>query len=111
MKRTGFPGTYEIIWETVRLIPKGKVASYGQVAAESGLPGQPRLVGYALHALPPSSGVPWHRVINAQGKISFPPGSPAFSRQRHLLRSEGVVLEGGKIDLKRYGWLKKMHIR
>lgn len=111
MKRNGFPGTYEIIWETVRLIPRGNVASYGQIAVEAGLPGQARLVGYALHALPPSSGVPWHRVINGQGKISFPPGTPAHSRQRRLLRSEGIVLEGGKIDMKRYGWLRMMHIR
>jgi len=111
MTRSGLPGTYEIIWETVRLIPKGNVASYGQVAVESGLPGQARLVGYALHALRPSSGVPWHRVINAQGKISFPPGSPAHSRQRKLLAGEGVVVVGDKIDMKRYGWLRKMHIR
>ncbi|HCA81234.1 MAG TPA: methyltransferase [Bacteroidetes bacterium] len=111
MKKSGPPGTYEIIWETVRLIPRGRVASYGQVAVEAGLPGQARLVGYALHALPPSSGVPWHRVINSQGKISFPPGSPAYSRQRLLLQREGIVLEDGKIDMKRYGWLRKMHIR
>ena len=109
MKRS--PGTYEMIWETVRLIPKGNVASYGQVAAEAGLPGQARLVGYALHALRPSSGVPWHRVINAQGKISFPPGSSSFTRQRQLLRREGIVVAGGAIDMKRYGWLRNAHNR
>ncbi len=111
MKRSRFPGTYEIIWDTVRLIPKGKVASYGQVAVEAGLPGQARLVGYALHATPPLSGIPWHRVINAQGKISFPVGSPSYRRQRQLLRREGIVIDGGAIDLKRFGWLRKMHIR
>lgn len=111
MKKNGFPGTYEIIWETVGLIPKGKVASYGQVAAEAGLPGQARLVGYALHALSPLSGVPWHRVINAQGKISFPVGSPSYRRQRQLLQREGIQVDGRGIDMNRYGWLRKMHIR
>ena len=111
MKRSGFPGTYEIIWETVRLIPKGYVASYGQVAVEAGMPGQARLVGYALHALPPSSGVPWHRVINAQGRISFPPGSSSYIRQKKLLQKEGIVVNGGGIDLKRYGWLERARIR
>lgn len=111
MKRSGLPGTYEMIWRTVRLIPKGNVASYGQVALEAGMPGQARLVGYALHALPPASGVPWHRVINARGKISFPSGSSAYGRQRQLLLREGIVVEGGVIDMKRYGWLRKSHIR
>jgi methylated-DNA-protein-cysteine methyltransferase-like protein len=109
MKRR--PGTYEIIWDTVRLIPKGTVASYGEVATEAGLPGQARLVGYALHSLPPKSSVPWHRVINAQGRISFPPGSSSFTRQRQLLRREGIVVVGGVIDMKRYGWLRNSLVR
>ncbi len=111
MKRSGFLGTYELIWEIVRLIPKAKVASYGQVAAEAGLPRQARLVGYALHALRPSSRVPWHRVVNAHGKISFPPGSPAYRRQHDLLQREGIVMDGGTIDMKKYGWLRKANIR
>jgi len=111
MRRSGLPRTYELIWEIVRLIPRGKVASYGQIAQEAGLPGQARLVGYALHALPPSSGVPWHRVINAQGRISFPPASVAYRQQRRLLQNEGVVLERGCIDLQSYGWLRKLRTR
>ncbi len=97
--------TYEIIWEIVRQIPKGKLATYGQVAAEAGFPGQPRMVGYALHALPHRSGVPWHRVINAQGKISFPKESAAYRKQRRLLKAEGMVFHGETLDLKNYGWL------
>jgi methylated-DNA-protein-cysteine methyltransferase-like protein len=98
--------SYEIIWEIVRQIPKGRVATYGQVAAESGFPGQARLVGYALHALPPHAGVPWQRVINARGRISFPCASSAYKRQRRLLRGEGVIFQGPTIDLERFGWLR-----
>jgi methylated-DNA-protein-cysteine methyltransferase related protein len=98
--------SYEIIWEIVRQIPKGKVATYGQVATESGFPGQARLVGYALHSLQPHAEVPWQRVINSQGKISFPRGSGAYKRQRRLLVGEGVMFQGDTIDLQRFGWLK-----
>ena len=102
---------YELIWETVRQIPKGSVATYGEVAAESGLPGQARLVGYALHGLPAGSNVPWHRVINSQGKISFPTTSRAFKEQRRLLQKEGVVFDGEAVDLHRYGWLRNLYRR
>ena len=97
--------TYELIWEIVRQIPRGKVATYGQVAAEAGLPGQARMVGYALHALSGTPGVPWHRVINASGEISFPKGSAAYRRQRRLLRNEGIVFSKESLDLGRFGWL------
>jgi methylated-DNA-protein-cysteine methyltransferase-like protein len=110
--REGKPlSTYELIWEAVRLVPRGKVATYGQIAAEAGFPGQARLVGYALHSLPPRSGVPWHRVINAQGKISFPTNSPAFKTQKELLRRDGVVSRVGKIDLEKYGFFRKARFR
>ena len=102
------PSIYELIWETVRQIPKGKVATYGQVASEAGFPRQPRMVGYALHALPPRSGVPWHRVINAQGRISFPKGSTAHRKQRRLLKAEGVNFRGESLDLERHGWLSDL---
>ncbi len=101
----GFKSTYEVIWETVRQIPRGKVATYGQVASESGLPGRARMVGYALHALAGMSDVPWHRVINSSGRISFPKGSEAYRRQRRLLRSEGIVFKKDTLDLERFGWL------
>jgi methylated-DNA-protein-cysteine methyltransferase-like protein len=97
---------YEMIWETVRQIPRGKVATYGQIAFESGFPGHARLVGYALHSLAHHSHVPWQRVINSQGKISFPRGSSAYRRQRRLLREEGVMFQGDTIDLERFNWLQ-----
>ncbi len=103
--------TYEQIWEIVRQIPRGKVATYGQVASEAGFPGQARRVGYALHSLPDSSGVPWHRVINASGRISFPKGSEAYGRQRRLLRKEGIILSKEIIDLNRFGWLSDSYTR
>lgn len=100
--------TYELIWETVRQIPRGQVATYGQVASESGFPRQPRMVGYALHALPPRSGVPWHRVINASGRVSFPKGSEHYTRQRRLLRGEGIEFRGERVDLERFGWMNNL---
>lgn len=95
---------YLIIWETVKRIPRGKVSTYGAIADESGLFGQARLVGYALHNLPAHSDVPWHRVINAQGTISFAKNSDAYTLQKRLLKSEGIVFTAGKTSLVRYGW-------
>ena len=102
---------YQRIWETVKQIPKGKVASYADVASLTGLPGQQRLVGYALHNLPHNSGVPWQRVINAQGKISFLPKTARYRKQKMLLEKEGVVFEKGKVDMEKFGvmrWLERM---
>lgn len=99
--------TYEIIWQTVRGIPKGRVATYGQVALLSGFIGQARLVGYALHGVPPSMKIPWHRVINAQGRISLPRGGGQYARQKRMLMNEGVMFVKEKIDLQKYGWMNK----
>jgi methylated-DNA-protein-cysteine methyltransferase-like protein len=104
-------GSYEAVWEYVRRIPKGKVTTYGRIAQAIGLPGQARLVGYALHNLPHGSLIPWHRVVNILGKISFPPGSGNFSRQESLLKKEGILFSGGKIDLSRFGWRGMMFKR
>jgi methylated-DNA-protein-cysteine methyltransferase-like protein len=91
------------ILAVVRKIPRGRVASYGQIARLAGLGNHARLVGYALHALPPRSGVPWHRVLNARGRISLP-GSSAQTQLR-LLEREGVrPSAGGAIDLATYQW-------
>ncbi len=99
--------TFQRIWRVVGQIPKGRVATYGQVAKEAGFPGNARLVGYALHALHEGSDVPWQRVINSKGEISFPRQSRSFMRQRRLLRKEGVVFNRGKIDLGTFGWFGK----
>lgn len=97
-------GTYDRIYTVVRHIPRGKVATYGQVARLAGLPGHARQVGYALHALPERSTVPWHRVLNGRGEISLRAG--AGERQRQLLEKEGIVVDDqDRISLPRYGWL------
>jgi methylated-DNA-protein-cysteine methyltransferase-like protein len=93
-----------IILAAVRRIPRGKVCTYGNVAEVAGLPRRARLVGTVLRQTPASRGLPWYRVINAGGRISFPVGSDAYQRQRHKLEAEGVVFVGGRVDLRRYGW-------
>ncbi len=96
---------YERIWRVVRRIPKGRVATYGQVAELAGLPRQARLVGYALHALPEAKRVPWQRVVNAQGRISARGLAEYEALQRKRLEGEGVRFDArDRIDLARYGW-------
>ena len=94
------------IYEVVRAVPFGKVATYGQIATLAGLDGQARQVGYAMAAVPSSSAVPWHRVINAQGRVSMRSEGPGGTIiQQQLLEREGVVFdEGGRVALKRFGW-------
>lgn len=95
---------YQRIYATVDSIPRGRVASYGQVASEAGLSGRARQVGYALRNLRAGTKLPWHRVVNASGRISPRPSS-GYVEQRRLLEREGVELDAsGKIDLKRFGW-------
>lgn len=98
-------GLYGAIYAVVRRIPPGRVATYGQVAALAGLPRHARQVGYALHALSDGSPVPWHRVINAQGRISERT-EPGYDRlQRTLLESEGVEFQAsGCVSLPRFRW-------
>lgn len=100
--------TYELIWQTIKQIPKGKVATYGQVAELSSLKGQARLVGYALHNLPAGTKFPWHRVINAQGRISFPANSAAYRLQKTLLEKEGIKFMNDRINFKTYGWMSHL---
>lgn len=93
----------------VRRIPRGRVATYGQVAALAGLPGHARQVGYALHALPDGSRVPWHRVVNVRGEVVVRDAGAvptmAASRQRALLEAEGVGFDArGRVVLPRYQW-------
>lgn len=82
------------------------MATYGRVAELAGLPGHARQVGYALAALPSGSAVPWHRVINAQGRISLRRDGPGSDLpQRARLEREGVVFDaGGRVSLKKFGW-------
>jgi methylated-DNA-protein-cysteine methyltransferase-like protein len=94
----------ERIWATVCDIPKGSVASYGQISEIAGIPRGARQVGYALRQLPADSDVPWHRVIQTSGKIAFDKGSRAYNRQSRRLIKEGVVILKGRIDMQKYRW-------
>lgn len=99
---------YQKIWQTVQLIPIGKVATYGQIADLAGLPGRARLVGKSLGLIPKDGWrgqtVPWQRVINSQGKISLPMGSDGFDKQKQQLQDEQVVVIGCRIKLKEFQW-------
>jgi methylated-DNA-protein-cysteine methyltransferase related protein len=96
-------GLHDRVYAVVSRIPKGRIATYGQIAHIAGMPRQARLVGYALHALPPNTRVPWHRVVNSQGAISTPPRSAA--RQRQLLEEEGVKFDArDRIPLEAFQW-------
>ena len=92
-------------YETIACVPYGKVATYGQVATVAGYPGRARQVGFALAGMPEAWDLPWHRIINAQGKVS-PRSGRNHLLQYDLLAREGVVFTGTgqRIDLKRFGW-------
>ena len=95
--------TFEKIYEVVKSIPEGKVATYGQVALLAGNPRWARVVGYALHVNPEPGVIPCHRVVNREGKVapSFAFGGEGVQRQ--LLESEGIVFEtDGRVDLEKY---------
>ena len=95
---------FERIREEIRCIPAGCVATYGQIARRLGMPRGARTVGWALHNVHEDHEVPWHRVVNAQGRSSLPAGAGA-ELQRALLEDEGVAFEaGGRIDMDRFGW-------
>lgn len=93
---------YQRIWEAISGIPPGCVLNYGEVARRAGLPGKARLVGRALGRAPRRMALPWHRVVNAQGRISFPDGSRKAAEQRRRLEAEGVEFDGDSIDLERF---------
>jgi methylated-DNA-protein-cysteine methyltransferase-like protein len=92
------------ILEVVRQIPRGRVTTYGTVAARAGLPRQARLVGKVLGGLPSGSRVPWQRVVAAGGRIAFPDGSEPRVQQIARLQREGVDATRGRVDLARHGW-------
>jgi methylated-DNA-protein-cysteine methyltransferase related protein len=92
------------IWATVREIPAGAVASYGQVAELAGIPRGARQVGYALRQLPKGSDVPWHRVVTSSGKLAFDVGSRSYRRQVQELGKEAVPVSSGRVEMKKYRW-------
>ena len=91
------------VWEIVGRIPRGKVMSYGQIAAVAGYPRNARMVGYALHAIPDSGRIPWQRVVRKDGSLAD--FSDDGSRQYQLLKAEGVVFTlERKVDMEQYRW-------
>ena len=97
--------SFEKIYDVIRQIPRGQVASYGQIAA---LAGNRRWVGYALHAVPCNSDLPCHRVVTKDGRMSCAFGSGKCNRQTELLKAEGVEFEGECVDMKKYQWKKEV---
>ncbi len=106
---------FEKVWDIVLQIPAGRVSSYGQIASmippdENIEPARmrslaPRWVGTALRKTPRGKSIPWHRVINSQGTISFPPGSPQAEEQRRLLEQDGIIFDSsGKVNFRLYAW-------
>lgn len=94
------PNFFEEVWNIVAQIPKGRVTTYGQIAMRLGDLRLARTVGYAMRACP--EGLPWHRVVNSQGRISL--AGEGAEMQMVLLEAEGIVFEEGRIDLKKYLW-------
>jgi len=95
---------YAKIWRTVKLIPLGKVASYGQIADLAGLPGRARLVGKSLGFVPKDMEVPWYRVLRSNGQIAFPVGSEQSQKQTGLLQQEDVAVFNNRVKLSLFQW-------
>jgi methylated-DNA-protein-cysteine methyltransferase-like protein len=96
---------FQRVWDLVRQIPPGRVATYGQIAELLESPRAARTVGWALRGLPEGSDVPWHRVINRQGRISTSQHPQGYGEQRRLLEMEGVEFDKqGRINLQVCGW-------
>jgi len=98
-------GFHQRVWDVVRAVPEGSVTTYGDVATHLGSPRVARHVGWALSALPDDTDVPWHRVINALGRISYRGDTVRAEVQQRRLAIEGVPFdETGRCDLKGYRW-------
>lgn len=94
----------ESLWQLVAAIPRGKVATYGQLARLAGYPSHARYVGTTLRHLPKGTTLPWFRVLRSSGEPAFPPASAAWKKQKALLEAEGVIFRGMKVPLKQYQW-------
>jgi methylated-DNA-protein-cysteine methyltransferase-like protein len=97
--------SYRRIWEQAALVPEGQVASYGQIAKLAGLPRRAaRMVGRALGAAPREMNLPWHRIVNAQGRIAIPPGTERYKQQHELLEQEGIEVKDGQLNMDQFRW-------
>jgi methylated-DNA-protein-cysteine methyltransferase-like protein len=104
IEKTADVDWYKNVWKVVSEIPSGHVLTYGEVARLAGLPTAARRVSQALRRAPRHMELPWHRVINSQGKISFPEGSSGWKRQKDKLEGEGVIFLKGKVNLDQFGY-------
>lgn len=96
--------TFDLIYEQVRRVPKGKVATYGQIAALAGNPRWSRVVGYALHVNPEPGTIPCHRIVDRNGRLSPAFAFGGINMQEKLLKSEGVEVKDGHVDVEKYRW-------
>jgi len=92
------------VYMILAAVPSGKVVTYGQLAELAGLPRAARLVGRILSNLPKETQLPWHRVINAAGRISLAEDSPSFKLQKACLEEEGIVFSNNRVSLKKFNW-------
>lgn len=104
IEKTANVDWYRNVWKVVSEIPSGHVLTYGEVARLAGLPTAARRVSQALRRAPRQMELPWHRVINSQGKISFPEDSSGWKRQKDKLEDEGVIFMKGKVNLDQFGY-------
>lgn len=98
--------SYQKIYEVVRKIPRGSVATYGQVAALAGNPRWARVVGYALHVNPDPEKIPCYRVVNREGRLAEAFAFGGINRQKVLLEAEGIEVKDNQVDLSRFQWKK-----
>jgi methylated-DNA-protein-cysteine methyltransferase-like protein len=106
--KPALPPEHAAILRAIIAIPRGRVASYGEIATRAGLPGRARLVGRVLRETPSDAGVPWYRVLRADGHIAFPAGSRGFREQVRNLAGEGVLVSNGRVDLVAHGWERNL---
>lgn len=104
----GQKNTFEVIYDIVRQIPCGRVATYGQVAELAGNRRLSRVVGYALHVNPDPAHIPCHRVVNRFGEVSSAFAFGGGNRQITLLEAEGVEFRDGRVDMERFQWEKRV---
>ncbi|EQA35617.1 methylated-DNA--[protein]-cysteine S-methyltransferase, TIGR00589 family [Leptospira inadai serovar Lyme str. 10] len=101
------PSFYEEVYKITKRVPRGRITSYGRIAVLLGKPRAARAVGYALNAIPKDreQKIPWQRVINSQGKISFRGDSHRAILQRKILQSEGIEFDqNDRTDFRKFGW-------
>lgn len=101
------PSEHRAILDAIRSIPRGRVTSYGEIAARAGLPRRARMVGRILGDYSALK-LPWQRVLRSDGRIAFPAGSRGWREQRALLIDEGVIVRNGRVDFSRFGWQRDL---